>query len=158
MNVLIVYYSLTGDTEYIVQEIEKKIKCDLFKIELVNEYPKKGFKKFFFCGKSACLEDLVEFKNGCNLDKYDEVILANPIWASNITPPLRSFIIKNRNKLKDKKISIVLSYSGGGDKKVIEKFRECLDVSCFQQVLVLKNSRKSNIDKQIEEFCYKLKN
>ena len=90
-------------------------------------------------------------------DKEQENILKHFIGTSNITLPLRSFIERNKNKLKDKKISIVLTYSGGGDVKTIKKLKECLKVDSFQQILVLKNRKNSNIDKILENFCNNLR-
>ena len=46
MKKAIVYYSLSGNTEYIAQKIKEKIDVDLIKIEPQKEYPNKGLKKF----------------------------------------------------------------------------------------------------------------
>ena len=155
MKIALIYYSLTGNVNYVVNILKDLINCDIYEVEY-DGYPKKGLKKFFCCGKSACLEEIVDIKCNCNIDKYDHIVLAFPIWASNITPPIRSFIEMNKNKLTNKTVSVIISYSGGGDKKVIEKLKNCLKVNGFQHIMFLKNPKTNNEYENIEEFSDKL--
>lgn len=155
MKIALIYYSLTGNTEYIAKKIGDKICVDFYKIKVVSEYPKKGFRKFLYCGKSAVFEENVKVECDCDVNKYDYIILGTPIWASNITPPLRSFINKNIYKFNNKRISVFLSFSGGGDKRAIKKLKECLKVNSFEHELILKN--KDN-NKEIECFIKNIKN
>lgn len=150
MKIALIYYSLTGNTEYIAKKISNKISVDLYKIQVVSEYPKNGFKKFLYCGKSAVFEENILIKCDCDLDKYNYIILGTPIWASNITPTLRSFINKNFNSFNNKRISVFLSFSGGGEKRTLNKLKECLKVDSFEHELILKSD--VNNDNKIEEF------
>ena len=45
---------------------------------------------------------------------YDEIIIVFPVWAGNITPPIRTFVADNLEKLKGKKISAFACQSGEG--------------------------------------------
>jgi flavodoxin len=161
MKTIIVYYSLTGNTEYVSNIIKDKLKTDILKLEPIKKYHDKGFTKFLFGGKSAVMKEEPSLKEyNFNGDKYDNVILALPVWASCITPPIRTFIKENRESLKDKSISIVICYSGGGADKVIDKTKEFLEIDSFKHELILidpKDKPNEGNDKLIEEFCKNFK-
>ena len=55
MKKAIVYYSMSGNTDYVAKYISDKIDADLIKIEPKKEYPNKGIKKFLWGGKSAVM-------------------------------------------------------------------------------------------------------
>ena len=55
MKKAIVYYSMSGNTDYVANYISKRIDVDLIKIEPQKEYPNKGLKKFLWGGKSAVM-------------------------------------------------------------------------------------------------------
>ena len=103
----IVYYSMSGNTEYVSDYIAGKVDADLIRIIPQKEYPNSGFKKFFWGGKSAVMGETpalepYEFDG----DKYDHIIFGTPVWASCFVPPIRTFIKENKEKLVGKKISV----------------------------------------------------
>ena len=57
MKTLIVYYSLEGNTEFAAKTIASALGADMLKLEPVKAYPTSGFKKFFWGGKSAVMEE-----------------------------------------------------------------------------------------------------
>ena len=86
-------------------------------------------------------------------DKYDEIIIGTPVWASTFTPPIRTFIKENKEKLNGKKFSLFICYSGGGADKAEEKLKEFLGISGFASTLVLVDpleKKTEEKDKQIE--------
>ena len=50
-KVAIVYYSMSGNTDYVAKHISKNIEADLIRIVPKKEYPNSGLKKFFWGGK-----------------------------------------------------------------------------------------------------------
>ena len=161
MKKVIVYYSMTGNIEYVSKKVSKYLDADLIKLIPVKEYPNKGFKKFYFGGKSALMKETPKLeKYSFDSNKYDHVILALPVWASSITPPLRTFIVENKKELKNKKLSIIVSYSGSGATNVINKTKELLEIDNFQEELLLidpKDKQSEEKDNLIKEFCEKIK-
>ena len=153
MKTLIVYYSLSGNTEYIANHISKKINANTLKLKPVKEIPTKGIKKFYYGGKSAVMKKTPALENyDLNLDEYNHVIFGTPIWAGTFTPPLRTFIQENKDKLKNKNISAFFCNSGGGAKKAIIKLKKFLEIENFQSELELINPLVKNEEDQIEEL------
>ena len=141
MKSIVVYYSLTGNTDWTAEEIAKMTDSDLLRINPVKAYPDKGFKKFFWGGKSAVMQEKPKLEPyEFDADKYDAVIIGSPVWASNITPPVRSFISDNMEVMKRKKVSVFVCYSGGGAAKAIEKLNKLVRV---ENILILTDPKDS---------------
>ena len=132
MKRLVVFYSLEGNTEYIADTIAEKLSADKLKLVPKKAYADKGFAKFFWGGKSAVMAEKPELEPyDVNLDDYDEIVIGFPVWAGNITPPIRTFASDNKDSLKGKKISSFACESGAGAEKAFEKLKSLLGVEEF---------------------------
>lgn len=153
MKIAIVYYSLTGNIEYVVNYISERIKVDTIKLVPKKEYPNKGLKKFLWGGKSAIMSETPELEEyKFDADKYDYIILATPVWASRFAPPLRTFINDNIEKLKTKTIATIVSYSGGGAKEAINRIRELLGIEDIDKELILIDPKDKNTEEKEKEI------
>ena len=160
MKSLVVYFSLEGNTEYVAGIIKEKTGADLLKLVPKKAYHDKGFAKFFWGGKSAVMAEkpALEAYN-VNLDEYERVIFGFPVWASNFTPPLRTFIEDNKEKLQKKKISVFACQSGSGAEKAFAKMAKALGIDDFEVSAIFidpKARHNDDTDKQIDEFCNRL--
>lgn len=157
----IVYYSMSGNTDYVANYIANKIEADLIKIVPQKEYPNKGLRKFLWGGKSAVMGDTPKLEDyEFDSDRYDCIIFGTPVWASSFTPPIRTFIKDNKDKLAGKKIAVFICCMGGGADKTIEKLKKYLEINEFKAELILidpKDKQSDEKNKQIEEFCKKLR-
>ena len=134
---LIVYFSLEGNTRYVAEELRVGIGADVLELVPKKEYPNKGFKKFFWGGKSAVMAETPALEPyAINMDDYERIVFGFPVWASNFAPPLRTFI-KNTPVLATKKIAAFACQSGAGAEKALEKLKECIGIKEFEATLVL---------------------
>ena len=159
MRTAIVYYSMSGNTQYVAEKIAEKLSADIIRIESVKEYPNQGAQKFFWGGKSAIMGEKPKLQPyECNLEKYDRIIIGTPVWASNFAPPIRTFIHENRS-ISDKKIAVFTCFSGGGAEKAIDKMKKYIGVEKFEAELILvdpKENVKEEDDRKMEAFCSEL--
>lgn len=159
MKSIIVYYSLEGNTAYAAGQIAENLKADILRLETVKEYPKSGFKKFLWGGKSAVMSEtpkLVPYT--FHAADYDLVVFGFPVWASNMTPPLRTFI--KENDLQGKRTAAFACESGGGAEKAFGKLKEALGIESLEAELVLIDPKAKPNDennRKITEFCDRLK-
>ena len=160
MKSVLVYYSLSGNTDWVAKKISESIKCDLIRLKPLKEYPSSGFRKFFWGGKSAVMKEIPELsKYDFNYSKYDQIIFGTPVWASNYNPTLRTFIKDNKDKLKKMKISVFVCCSGGNANKTIDKLKNDIGIDNFDNQLVLidpldKPTKEKSI--LLEEFIKKV--
>ena len=157
MKTLVVYYSLEGNTEYVANAIKDKVGADLVKLVPKKAYHDKGFAKFFWGGKSAVLAEKPELEDiDVDLAGYDRIIFGFPVWASNFTPPLRTFIEDNADELKGKKLAAFACQSGSGAEKALAKLAKCIGISDFDKTAVFIDPKARPDDgknAQIEAFC-----
>ena len=158
MKSIIVYCSLEGNTEYAAEKIAEITGADKLKLVPKKVYPSKGFKKFLFGGKSAVMAETPELEPyEFNGDEYDRVIIGFPVWASTITPPIRTFI--KEHDITKKKIAVFACQAGNGAEKAFGKLKEALGVDRFEQEMILidpKNRPSEKNEEKIRQFCGKL--
>lgn len=156
MKTAIVYYSMSGNTEFVAEKIAEKVKADIIRIEPVKAYPDQGAKKFLWGGKSAVMGEkpkLLPYE--FDAEKYDTIIIGTPVWASSFAPPIRTFLHENKS-ISEKKIAVFTCFSGGGADKAIDKMKKYIGIDKFEAELILidpKENVKVENDEKIEEFC-----
>ena len=159
MKTLIVYYSLEGNTEWTAQRIAEELGAETLRIDPVKAYPVKGFRKFFWGGKSAVMAETPALKPyRFDAEACERILFGFPIWAGNVTPPIRTFI--KENDLQGKNIAAFACESGSGAEKAFEKLKEALDINSLEAELILidpKSKPSADNDRKIREFCSKLK-
>ena len=160
MKTLIVYYSHEGNTDFVAKKIAEKLEADTLRLVPVKKYPEKGFAKFFWGGKSAVMAETPELEPySVDLDSYEQVIFGFPVWASNITPPLRTFI-KDNPGVKEKRVAAFACQSGKGAEQAFEKLTDVLGIGSLVETLILfdpKDKPKDENEVSIVKFCDNLR-
>lgn len=160
MKTAVVYYSMSGNTQQTAEAVAKKLGAELIRIEPIKEYPSEGARKFIWGGIKAVMGEKPKLQPYDFNDEYDRVIIGTPVWASNIAPPIRSFIHQNRETLQDKKVAAFVCYAGGGAEKALLRLRQFLGIDSLEAELILidpKDKPSEQNDKKIKAFCNKLK-
>ena len=94
MKAIIVYYSRTGTTKEVGEFLAKKLECPA--IELIDLTNRKGPLAYIFGGRDAMQRKLTQIeKVKEDVFKYDLVIIGTPVWGSNVTPAVRTFLTQN---------------------------------------------------------------
>ena len=93
---LIVYYSYTGHTKMIAEEIKRKLSCDI--LELKPQIPySSDYQTVVEEEQNNSSNDkeraIVEITK--DLNEYDEIIIGSPVWWYTITPVIRTFLKEN---------------------------------------------------------------
>lgn len=116
---LIVYYSLEGNVDFVAKKIAENLGADIFRIETLKEYPKKGLLKFFHGGKDVVSGVKPELKGELpSLEGYDKIVIGAPVWAAKPAAPLNTFF--DKVDLSGKKCYAFASSAGGNSKKCLE--------------------------------------
>ncbi len=180
MKTAVIYYSMLGNTDFVANKIAEKIRnaasehtdevtaasrgadtVDLIRIEPEKAYPDKGAKKFLWGGKSAVMGEMPAL-NPYTFDanRYDRIILGTPVWASNFTPPMRTFLNENK-EIADKITGVFVCFSGGGADKAIAKLKTFIGKEELTATLILtdpKDRPDPQNEEKIDRFCDTLLN
>lgn len=155
MKTLIVYYSLEGNTQYAAERIAASIGAETLRLAPEKAYPDSGFKKFFWGGKSAVMAEKPKLQPyEFDPAAWDRIIIGFPVWAGNVTPPIRTFI--KENDLRGKRIAAFACQSGAGAEKAFAKLKAALGVSALEAEMVLidpKTKPSEANDQKIAAFC-----
>ncbi len=159
MNTAVVYFSLEGNTRYAAEMIARELDADLIRLVPAKPYPTGNAGKYFWCGKSSAFGESPKLEAyPFDPKKYDLVVLGTPIWAGTYTPPLRTFLRKN--KLPGEKAALFACCSGGSTDKCFEEMRkeipDCTVLSTLRIVDAVKNT-ETEVNDRILDFCRKLK-
>ena len=113
MKKLVVFYSLSGNTEVVAKTIAKELKADLCRVE---EIRKRNRFLAYLTGSFAAMRDKCsEIKPvALNVRDYDLIFLGSPIWASRPVPAINAFI--NDTNFKNKKV--IAFFTMGGSRYV----------------------------------------
>ena len=159
MRTLVVFYSLEGNTAFTADRIATALDADTLRISPVKAYPRSGFRKFFWGGKSAVMAETPKLEPyEFRADEYDHIIFGFPVWAGNITPPIRTFI--KENNLEGKHFAAFACQSGSGAEKAFGKLKNALGIGTLEGELVLIDPKEKPAvenDRKISAFCDKLK-
>lgn len=111
-KVLILYFSLTGNTDYMAQELQKKTGADMFRVETVNPYPAERPamtevpKKELETGTLPALKKLP-----ANLASYDLILVGSPVWWYTVSTPVMSLL--KQVDFQGKKVAPFCTHGGG---------------------------------------------
>lgn len=94
-NILCVYYSRTGNTEKLMQEIAADLNGELLKLD--DGVDRSGLRGWLRSGLQAMSRRLPAVKppeTELPLSIYDLVIIGTPVWAGRCSAPVRSFLME----------------------------------------------------------------
>ena len=160
MKTAIVYYSMSGNTAETAGKLAGALGADLIEIKPEKAYPDKGIRKFLWGGMKAVMAETpalqpYEFR----AEEYDRIVIGFPVWASNMAPPLRTFVKDNGAALADKKIAAFACQGGSGAEKALAKLAECLGREKLEASMILNDPKvrpSEENGQKIREFAEKL--
>ncbi|MFW9880848.1 MAG: flavodoxin family protein [Candidatus Thorarchaeota archaeon] len=123
-KILVVYYSLTGNTKFIAEAILESINTDILELKPVKELNAESRMKYVWGGFQAIMKikpKLREFD--INPLDYEFIILGTPVWSWTFSPTVRSFL--SNFDLSGKKVAL-WTCSGGDGVKAMKRFKNAL--------------------------------
>lgn len=113
MKRVVVYYSLSGNTEEAAKKIAEKLNADLLKLQTQKDMPKSFAARIIVGGGQVIRNYIPELKPlEKEVSAYDEIILGSPIWNSKGVPAVNAFL---QDKSAAAKVTALFFLSAGGD-------------------------------------------
>jgi len=117
MKTLIVYYSRTGATKKLAGFLAEKLGAE--SEEIKDTVKRAGVTGYLLAGRDASLRRLTKLetiKN--NPADFDLVIIGTPIWAFNMSAPIRTYLTEQKDKFK--RVAFFCTMGGSGDEKAFK--------------------------------------
>lgn len=148
---LVAFYSRTGTTRKVANAISKTLKkCDVE--EIFDRKNRSGMLGYLGAGRDAALKRLTMIKETKNDPaRYKLIIIGTPVWAHTMSSAVRTYITKNRERLKGIRMAFFCTSYGAGSKSA---FADMEKLCGKPPIDVLELTTK---EVQNEEFIHKVK-
>lgn len=154
MKTLVVYYSRTGTTKKVAEIIKEKLQCDIE--EIITEAHFSGLLGYMKCAFQAFYKKMpkiraVEF----DLGSYDLVVIGTPVWAGNMSSPIRTFLTQQKDNFKH--IAFFCTHSSTGCSNTFSNMSGLLCKEPIARLaLQARAIAREDHSGAIEEFVYEI--
>lgn len=142
-NILIAYFSYTGNTREIAEQIQNIVGGNLFEIE-----PEQGYSSDYDVCEAKANKEVKEgyrpkLAVECEkVDYYDVVFIGTPNWFNTMAPPVATFLYENN--MSGKTIIPFCTNGGGGLGNVISDIRTfCNDANVLDSLEIYESGGKN---------------
>ncbi len=155
MKRLVTYYSRTGTTKRIGEEIATSLGADLD--EILDQKSRKGIIGWLRAGRDSQTYKMTEIKVQKNPNDYDMIIIGTPIWANNLTPPVRTYL--TQYSFKGKKVAFFTTQGGDEPIDALAEMKERVAESEIIATLSIKQNfvKTNNYEARLSSFLEHLR-
>lgn len=155
MKTLVIYYSRTGNTEFVAREIAAELGADLEEVvDLKKREGKMGWLSAGRDGTGNRQTKIAETKR--NPADYDLIVIGTPVWAWGPSAAIRTYI--GKHDLSGKNVALFFTLNGA-PRAVVEKTRKLLPTALVINELLLAKPQenKEETKRKIVEWSATLK-
>lgn len=114
MKTLVVYFSRSGHTHQVAEEIAAR--CGAAMETIREDLDRGGAMGYLVSAWQALVRAAPPIKPGTkNPAHYDLVIIGTPIWDFGLAPPVRSYVQKHASQFK--RVAFFCTEGGSGDQR-----------------------------------------
>lgn len=148
---LVLFYSQTGATRAVAEELQRQLGCDIDSIVAANPYDGDYGQTIARWMQERNDSVKVEVKPiNVNLDDYDTIFLGFPIWGGTYALPMASFLADN--VLDGKKVVTFATFGSGGIDKATLDVAVALPAADVKEGYGVRNARIAKAPGEIRRF------
>ncbi len=148
---LVLYYSQTGATRSVAEELQRQLGCDIDSIVAVNPYDGdygQTIARWMQEKQDSIKVDIRPVSS--NLDEYDTIFLGFPIWGGTYALPVASFL--DENTLEGKKVVTFATFGSGGIENATLDVAVALPAADVTEGYGVRNARIDNASGEIKRY------
>ncbi len=155
-KILVAYFSYSGNTREIADQIHKIVGGDIFEIQAVNPYPDdynavvKQARHELSSGYKPALKTKVE-----DIKSYDLIFIGYPNWCSTIPAPVKTFL--SECDLSGKTIIPFCTHGGGGLGRSVSDISKLCPQSTLLDSFAIPGSDVKTAQSEVSEWLRKIK-
>lgn len=163
---LIAYYSYTGNVKTIVNELTTMIDADVVEVQPAEEGLQYEANNYAI--GSALISAIRENPDDpasypaikptrIDYSQYDNIIVAAPLWWSQMAALMQTFLFENGHQMAGKNIALIVSSASSGISSVIADAKRLIPSGNFaDQALWINNSNRSNTSSLLTDWLASL--
>ncbi|WP_010478462.1 flavodoxin family protein [Thermococcus zilligii] len=148
MKALVVYYSRDGHTREVARRIAEALGADLD--EVIDRKNRKGVLGFLRAGYDATRGKTTEIAFEKDPSEYDLVVIGSPVWNGRVTPAIRTYLLRNREKIRK---AALFATCAGRKGKILEQMRGLYGGEVIAEAVM----EQDEIEEKTKEFVEALK-
>ena len=150
-KMLVLYYSQTGNTKAVAEEIATKLGADIEEITMVNPYD-TGFQatidRCLQDREQGIIPDIQPVK--ANIADYDIIFLGFPVWFGTYAPPVQKFLLGA--DLSGKKIVPFCTFGSGGLESSVKDLVQAEPNAEVMPGYGVRAARMAAMPKEVDQF------
>ena len=148
---LVLYYSQTGTTQAVAEELQRQLGADIECIEAVIPYDGDFQATIQRAGDERKNGEIPEIKPiQANLADYDVIFIGYPIWFGTYAMPIATLV--KENNFAGKTIVPFCTFGSGGLSNSIEALKEALPEADIRQGYGVRQARIEAAPKELDRF------
>lgn len=154
-KILVVYFSHSGNTRIIGEQIKNATGADIFEIQTVKDYPKdyqtvvEQAKKEINSNYKPKLKTKVN-----NIEFYDIIFIGSPNWWSTVAPPVATFLTSYN--LEGKTIVPFMTHEGSGMGHSVADIKKMCPKSTVLEGLPIRGSYVKRAQEDVTKWLRKI--
>lgn len=155
MKALVVFYSRTGVTKKVAHSISSILRCDIE--ELVDSKNRAGIIGYLRSGRDAMMRNIARIERAKrDPADYDIILIGTPVWAHNMTPAVRTYIMRYKEHISN--FAFFCTEGGSGGESVIKDMGTlCRKPPRAALILKTKEVMDDSYAEKLKEFINKLR-
>lgn len=153
-KILVLYYSQTGTTAKVAEEIKNQLGADIQRIEVDKPYDGDFQATIERCQKEKDSVDVLTIKSfDYDLSDYDVIFLGYPIWFGSYALPIERMLLDPINiQVEGKTIVPFCTFGSGGLVESTEKLRKELDAAKVIDGYGVRSARMDAMPEEVNRF------
>lgn len=155
-RILITYFSWSGNTKHIAEEIQNRVGGDMFRIETATPYPNDYNETAYGVAKKQHDENIFpELKSKGDVSNYDVIFVGTPAWWYTMAPAVKTFL--KENNFEGKTIVPFTTHGGGGGYHIPDDMAKlATGADVVKNQLVVYGKGNSGTSKEIDNWLNSL--
>lgn len=151
---LVLYYSQTGTTKAVAEELQKHLGADIESIEVENPYNGTYAETIGRCQKEMQTGELPTLKPlQSDISQYNTIYLGYPVWFGTYARPVLTLV--EQNKFEGKTVIPFCTFGSGGLNATTNDLRKALPKAIIREGYGVRTARISKMPKELDYFLKK---
>lgn len=149
-NNLVVYYTWSGNSRSLANDIAGILNCDAIQVEVTTPYNATTDQQLYPIAQAeiAAIDNNGSYPSISttveNISSYDAVVVVYPLWYSRMATPMQSFLHSHSSELRGKTIALVCTSASSGISGTVVDARRLCPNSILPEALWIRSSAVGN--------------